>query len=64
LHSAAPAAGFLMDVILQEFAYRIQLGPAVFLTALSATFLIAFLTVGYRSFRSASANPVNALRSE
>jgi putative ABC transport system permease protein len=61
---AAPAAGFLMHLFLQEFAYRIQLGPVVFLTGLSATFLIAFLTVGYRSFRSASANPVNALRSE
>jgi putative ABC transport system permease protein len=61
---AAPAAGFLMHTVLQEFAYRIPLGPAVFLTGLCATFLIAFLTVGYRSFRSASANPVNALRSE
>jgi putative ABC transport system permease protein len=61
---AAPAAGFLMHTFLQEFAYRIQLGPTVFLAALGATFLIAFLTVGYRSFRSASANPVNALRSE
>jgi ABC-type antimicrobial peptide transport system permease subunit len=61
---AAPAAGFLMHTLLQEFAYRIKLGPVVFLTGLSATFLIAFLTVGYRSFRAASANPVNSLRSE
>jgi putative ABC transport system permease protein len=61
---AAPAAGFLMHTFLQEFAYRIPLGPTVFLTGLGATFLIAFLTVGYRSYRSASANPVNALRSE
>ncbi|MBT1705377.1 ABC transporter permease, partial [Chryseosolibacter indicus] len=61
---AAPAAGFLMHTVLQEFAYRISLGPVVFLTALGSTFVIAFLTVGYRSFRSASANPVNSLRSE
>jgi putative ABC transport system permease protein len=61
---AAPAAGFLMNTFLQDFAYRIPLGPGVFLIGLSATFLIAFLTVGYRSFRSASANPVDALRSE
>jgi putative ABC transport system permease protein len=61
---AAPAAGFLMHTFLEEFAYRITLGPAVFLTGLSVTFLIAFLTVGYRSYRSASANPVKALRSE
>jgi ABC-type antimicrobial peptide transport system permease subunit len=61
---AAPAAGFMMHTVLQEFAYRIQLGPVVFLAGLSATFLIAFLTVGYRSFKSASANPVDSLRSE
>jgi ABC-type antimicrobial peptide transport system permease subunit len=61
---AAPAAGFLMNMFLEEFAYRITLGPVVFLTGLCVTFLIAFLTVGYRSYRSASANPVNSLRSE
>jgi ABC-type antimicrobial peptide transport system permease subunit len=61
---AAPAAGFLMQSVLEEFAYRIDLGPMIFLTSLAATFLIAILTVGYRSFRSATANPINSLRTE
>jgi putative ABC transport system permease protein len=61
---AAPAAGLLMHKLLEEFAYRIPLGPTIFLAGLGATFLIAFVTVGYRSFKSASANPVNSLRSE
>ena len=61
---ASPAAALLMDKVLEEFAYRIQLGPAIFLTGLVTTFTVAFLTVGYKSFTSASENPVNSLRAE
>jgi putative ABC transport system permease protein len=61
---AAPAAGFLMHAVLQEFAYRIDLGPMIFLTSLAATFLLALATVWYRSFKSATANPINSLRTE
>ena len=61
---AAPLAGFVMGMLLQEFAYSIELGPIIYLTALGVTFLIALLTVGFRSFRAASANPVQSLRSE
>jgi putative ABC transport system permease protein len=61
---AAPLAGWLMHEILQEFAYRIALGPGMFLTCLGITFVVAFLTVGYRSFRASVANPVTSLRTE
>ncbi|MEO7988446.1 MAG: ABC transporter permease [Chryseolinea sp.] len=61
---AAPAAGFLMHMLLQEFAYKIELGPIIFLTGLFITFCIAFVTVGYRSFRASTVNPVQSLRSE
>jgi ABC-type lipoprotein release transport system permease subunit len=61
---AAPLAGFLMHKLLQEFAYKIELGPSIFLTALLTTFVIAFITVGYRSLVASTANPVQALRSE
>jgi putative ABC transport system permease protein len=61
---SAPIAGFLMHMMLQEFAYKIELGPGIFLTGLSATFAIAFVTVGYRSLIASTANPVQALRSE
>lgn len=61
---AAPIAGFLMHKLLQEFAYKIELGPSIFLTGLATTFVIAFLTVGYRSLMASTANPVQALRSE
>jgi putative ABC transport system permease protein len=61
---AAPLGAVVMNLLLQEFAYRIDLGPAIFLSALGVTFFIALGTVGLRSFRAASANPVRSLRSE
>jgi ABC-type antimicrobial peptide transport system permease subunit len=61
---AAPPVWFLMTMFLKEFAYKIKLGPAIFLTGLAVTFLIAMLTVGFRSCRASLANPVRSLRSE
>jgi putative ABC transport system permease protein len=61
---AAPAAWFGMQDFLSSFAYKVPLEPAVFLAGIGATVFIAMLTVGYRSFRAANANPVDSLRSE
>lgn len=61
---AAPVAWFLMREYLNQFAYRIELGPIIFLTGIGVTVLIAMLTVGYKSFRAATVNPVDSLRYE
>jgi len=61
---AAPLAGFVMDKFLQEYTFSIQLGPAIYLMALGIAFFVALITVGIRSFKAASANPVQSLRSE
>jgi ABC-type antimicrobial peptide transport system permease subunit len=61
---AAPISALVMNEFLKEFAYRIDLNPAIFLTALGFTFLIALATVGFRSFKAADADPVKSLRSE
>jgi len=61
---AAPAAWWIMHQYLQDFKYRIPIGPGVFLLAIAATFVIVVLTVGYQSMRSALANPVKSLRTE
>jgi hypothetical protein len=61
---AAPIAWYVMNKFLEEFEYKIQIGPAVFLIGLGVTLAIAVLTVGYKSIRSATANPVTSLRSE
>lgn len=61
---AAPVGWFFMGKFLDEFAYKIEVGPQVFLLTLGVTLLIALVTVGYRSFRAATVNPVSSLRSE
>jgi len=61
---AAPIAWYAMNKWLQDFAYRIHLGVQIFLLGLLSTFLIAALTIGYRTMRSALANPVKSLHSE
>lgn len=61
---AAPVGALVMNEFLKEFSYRIDLTPNIFIVALVITFLIALITVGVRSFRAASADPVKSLRSE
>jgi putative ABC transport system permease protein len=61
---AAPLAGWIMHHYLQDFKYRIPIGPGIFLLSTSATALIVLATVSYQSVRSALANPVKSLRSE
>ena len=61
---AAPLAGYIMNQWLNDFEYKIKIGPVIFLTGLGVTFLIALITVGYRSLKAATVNPVDSLRSE
>ncbi len=61
---AAPIAWYFSNEWLNQFAYKITVGPVVFVLGLASTFLIAIFTVGYRSFKAASANPVDSLKYE
>ena len=61
---AAPLAWYAANQYLDQFAYKIAMGPTVFLLGLAITFVIAILTVAYRSMKAAVANPTQSLRSE
>ena len=61
---ASPLTYYLLLKWLETFAYRIGINPLVFLFGGGAALLIAVLTISYHTFRSASANPVEALRYE
>lgn len=61
---AAPLAWYTMHQWLQDFAYRMQISPWIFLIVIAFTFIVAAITIGYTSLRAAVANPVKSLRSE
>ncbi len=59
---AMPLSWWAMNNWLQNFAYRIALGPLPFVLAGVASVSIAWITVSYQSIRAALVNPVNSLR--
>jgi putative ABC transport system permease protein len=61
---AAPIAWWVMRKYLLDFKFRITISFGIFLLAIGSTFLIAALTVGYRSLRASLANPAHTLRIE
>lgn len=61
---AIPVGYFVMQEWLQNFAYRTDISPWVFLLAGAAALVITLLTISYQSIRAALANPVDSLRNE
>ena len=61
---AAPLAWFVMNQWLDNFAYKISIGPVIFLAGFGITLLIAMITVGYKSLKAAIVNPVRSLKYE
>lgn len=61
---AIPTGYYFMDEWLTGFAYHISLNGLMFVGAGLIVLLVAWATVTLRTFRAASANPVDSLRSE
>ncbi len=61
---ACPASYFLMSSWLQGFAYRTAITWWIFALTVFLSFLVALATIGYQSYKAASANPAVTLRSE
>ena len=61
---AIPLAYLFLDNWLNNFAYKLPLEWWMFVIAGVAAILIAYLTIGFQSFRVAMTNPANSLRSE
>ena len=60
---ASPVAWWLMNSWLQDFAYRIDLSPWLFIAAGLFAIVIALMTVSFQTIRTANSNPVKSLRS-
>jgi putative ABC transport system permease protein len=61
---AWPIAYFAMNKWLQNFAYRTNIGPWIFVLSGLLVFVIALVTVSYQSIKAALSNPVDSLRYE
>jgi ABC-type antimicrobial peptide transport system permease subunit len=61
---AWPVAYFLLEKLLQNYAYRIPFLWWLYPLALLITLGVALLTVSYQAIKAATANPVEALRYE
>jgi len=62
--AAVPLGYFLMNKWLQSFAYRMTLGPEIFLVNALLLFLIAFFTVSFKTVKTALSDPSQSLRYE
>lgn len=61
---AWPIVFFVMRKVLQNYSYRIEIGPQYFFLAGTASVLLAMLTILYLSVKAALQNPVESIRYE
>jgi putative ABC transport system permease protein len=61
---AVPLCTWAMNEWLKDFAYRVSIGPVVFLEAGVITVSVALLTIAWQSVKAARVNPVQSLRNE
>ncbi len=61
---AGPLSYFFMSSWLEQYEYRIPIGPVIFLISIGASIFIALGTTSYRSIKAATANPVTSLRDD
>jgi putative ABC transport system permease protein len=61
---AVPVVYYFMDGWLDDFSFRINIGPGSFLLAGGLTLMIVGLTISYQAIKAAYSNPVSTLRNE
>lgn len=61
---AWPVAYWLLRRWLENFAYRIELGPLLFILSGAAVLAIALATLSFQSIKAALSDPVDSLRCE
>ena len=61
---ASPFAWLIMNQWLQDFAYRVNIGPGIFITAGLISLSVALIAVSFQAMKAAMTNPVISLRTE
>ena len=61
---AIPAVWFLMSNWLENYVYRYSISPLIFVWTLLLILLPTVLTVSFQSYKAATSNPADSIRSE
>ncbi len=61
---AFPISWMIMNPLLQNFAYRISINIWIFILTGCLSTIIAILTIGTQTFKTAVSNPVDSIRHE
>jgi putative ABC transport system permease protein len=61
---SAPIAYYVAELWLEGFAYKIDIGAWIFLASAFLSLMVAFITMSFRTIRTAQSNPVKSLRYE
>lgn len=61
---AVPVAWYFISDWLQNFAYRIEVSPMIFVLTAAATAVIVLLTISWQTMKAALMNPVESIRTE
>ena len=61
---AMPVAWFVINTWLQNFAYRIEVGPKLFILTGIITILVVLLSISWQTLKAATMNPVKSIRTE
>jgi putative ABC transport system permease protein len=61
---ASPIAFYFLQNWLQQYYYRISIGPLVFIIASATAIIITVATISFQAIKAALANPVKSLRTE
>lgn len=61
---ASPVAFYFLQCWLQNYDYRISIGPEVFIVSATMPIVITIITVSFQALKAGIANPVKSLRTE
>ena len=61
---AVPLAWYAMNTWLQKFEFHTNISPWVIVVAAAGTIILAVVTLSFQAYKTATANPVNALKYE
>lgn len=59
-----PAAWIVVDKLLNQFAYRVDINPFIIISIVATAIVIALITVSFQAFKATRINPAEALKIE